>query len=64
MPSQRPTDNKTRLDEPLRHAAPLKEKLNAEDVAQAALFLASPGAAAISGAVLDVWGGTTLSIGG
>jgi enoyl-[acyl-carrier-protein] reductase (NADH) len=44
--------------------APLKEKLNAEDVAEAALFLASPAAKAISGAVLDVWGGTHLSIRG
>ena len=46
------------------HVAPLKEKLNAEDVADAALFLASPSARTISGAVLDVWGGTHLSIRG
>jgi 3-oxoacyl-[acyl-carrier protein] reductase len=58
------TENRTRSAEPPLHAAPLKEKLNAEDVADAALFLASPSAQAISGAVLDVWGGTHLSIRG
>jgi NAD(P)-dependent dehydrogenase (short-subunit alcohol dehydrogenase family) len=58
------TENKARSAEPLAHVAPLKEKLNAEDVAEAALFLASPAAKAISGAVLDVWGGTHLSIRG
>ena len=58
------TDNKTRASEPPAHVAPLKEKLNAEDVAAAALFLASPSARTISGAVLDVWGGTHLSIRG
>ena len=58
------TDNKARTAEPAVHVAPLKEKLNAEDVAAAALFLASPSARTISGAVLDVWGGTHLSIRG
>jgi 3-oxoacyl-[acyl-carrier protein] reductase len=58
------TENRTRSAEPPLHVAPLKEKLNAEDVADAALFLASPSAQAISGAVLDVWGGTHLSIRG
>ena len=58
------TDNKARSAEPPPHVAPLKEKLNAEDVADAALFLASPSARTISGAVLDVWGGTHLSIRG
>src|SRR5438128_395800 len=47
-----------------RREFPLKEKLSAHDVAEAALFLASPAAVAISGAVLDVWGGTHLSIKG
>jgi NAD(P)-dependent dehydrogenase (short-subunit alcohol dehydrogenase family) len=45
-------------------SAPLQEKLDAHDVAEAALFLVSPAAAAISGAVLDVWGGTSVSITG
>ena len=58
------TDNRKLSDEAPRHAAPLEEKLNAEDVAGAALFLVSPAAATISGAVLDVWGGTHLSIEG
>jgi len=58
------TESRTRSAEPPLHVAPLKEKLNAEDVADAALFLASPSAQAISGAVLDVWGGTHLSIRG
>jgi 3-oxoacyl-[acyl-carrier protein] reductase len=58
------TDNKARSAEPASHVAPLKEKLNAEDIADAALFLASPSARTISGAVLDVWGGTHLSIRG
>ncbi len=58
------TENKLRASEPPLHAAPLKEKLNAEDVADAALFLVSPSARAITGAVLDVWGGTHLSIRG
>jgi len=56
------TDNKTRDAAPRPHEAPLKEKLNAEDVADAALFLVSPAAAAITGAVLDVWGGTRVGI--
>lgn len=47
---------------PRPHATPLGEKLNAEDVAGAALFLVSPAAAAITGAVLDVWGGTRVEI--
>jgi 3-oxoacyl-[acyl-carrier protein] reductase len=57
-------ENKTRdLVSPARET-PLKEKLAAHDVAEAALFLASPEARAISGAVLDVWGGTHVSIRG
>jgi 3-oxoacyl-[acyl-carrier protein] reductase len=57
-------DNTTRdLISPAREF-PLKEKLSAHDIAEAALFLASPQARAISGAVLDVWGGTHVSIRG
>ena len=58
------TENKTRDLVAPRREFPLKEKLSAHDVAEAALFLASPAAAAISGAVLDVWGGTHVSIKG
>ena len=58
------TDNKSRELSGRPRATPLQEKLDAHDVAAAALFLVSPGAAAISGAVLDVWGGTTVSITG
>ncbi len=47
---------------PRPHVTPLGEKLNAEDVAGAALFLVSPAAAAITGAILDVWGGTRVEI--
>jgi len=56
------TENKTREEVIRPHEAPLKEKLNAEDVADAALFLVSPAAASITGAVLDVWGGTRIAI--
>ena len=58
------TENKTREMSGRPHASPLQEKLDAHDVAEAALFLVSPAAATISGAVLDVWGGTTISITG
>ncbi|HQR68917.1 MAG TPA: SDR family oxidoreductase, partial [Thermoanaerobaculia bacterium] len=58
------TENKGREEAPRPHEAPLREKLNAEDVAGAALFLVSPAAASISGAVLDVWGGTYVAIHG
>ena len=56
------TDNTSLERTGRQRAAPLKEKLDAHDVAEAALFLVSPAAAAISGAVLDVWGGTSVSI--
>jgi NAD(P)-dependent dehydrogenase (short-subunit alcohol dehydrogenase family) len=56
------TDNKTLELARAPHAEPLKEKLHASDVADAVLFLVSPAAATISGAVLDVWGGTTVAI--
>jgi NAD(P)-dependent dehydrogenase (short-subunit alcohol dehydrogenase family) len=56
------TDNKSLDPDPPAHAEPLKEKLYASDVAEAALFLVSPAAATISGAVLDVWGGTSVGI--
>ena len=56
------TDNKSLELDPPAHAEPLKEKLHARDVAEAALFLVSPAAATITGAVLDVWGGSSLGI--
>ena len=56
------TDNKSRELSGKPHTAPLQEKLDAHDVAGAALFLVSRTAATISGAVLDVWGGTKISI--
>ncbi len=56
------TDSKSGEETPRLHEAPLKEKLNAEDVAASALFLASPAAGSITGAVLDVWGGTRVEI--
>jgi meso-butanediol dehydrogenase/(S,S)-butanediol dehydrogenase/diacetyl reductase len=58
------TDNKSREPSGRPHASPLQEKLDAHDVAEAALFLVSPKAAMITGAVLDIWGGTTVSITG
>jgi NAD(P)-dependent dehydrogenase (short-subunit alcohol dehydrogenase family) len=58
------TENKSREPSGRLHAAPLQEKLDAHDVAGAALFLVSPAAATITGAVLDVWGGTAVSITG
>jgi NAD(P)-dependent dehydrogenase (short-subunit alcohol dehydrogenase family) len=58
------TESGTVESAPRRHADPLREKLNAEDVAAAALFLASAAAASITGAVLDVWGGTRVEIRG
>ncbi|SRR6266545_2510757 len=58
------TDNKSLELSGRPRTAPLKEKLDVHDVAEAALFLVSPAAAAISGAVLDIWGGTSVSITG
>jgi len=58
------TDNKSREASPPKREFPLKEKLRAEDVAEAALFLSSPAAAAITGAVLDIWGGNYVAIKG
>jgi NAD(P)-dependent dehydrogenase (short-subunit alcohol dehydrogenase family) len=43
-------------------AAPLNEKLWPRDVAKAVLFLASDDAAGITGAALEVYGGTHLTI--
>ena len=51
------TDNRARNLEGVGHEKPLEEKLDAFDVAAAALFLLSPAAATVTGAVLDVWGG-------
>lgn len=56
------TDNKSRDLAAGAHAEPLREKLHAFDVADAALFLASPAAATVSGAVLDVWGGNYVAV--
>ena len=56
------TDNKSLDEAPPSHGKPLLEKLHASDVADAALFLVSPAAASITGAVLDVWGGTSVAI--
>ncbi len=58
------TDNKSLEPSVRPRTAPLQEKLDVHDVAEAALFLVSPAAAAISGAVLDIWGGTSVSITG
>jgi NAD(P)-dependent dehydrogenase (short-subunit alcohol dehydrogenase family) len=58
------TDNKSRDESPRPHEAPLKEKLNAEDVAASALFLVSPAASSLTGTVLDIWGGTHVAIKG
>ena len=44
------------------HEEPLAEKLWPRDVARAVLFLASDDAAAITGTVLEVFGGTHLTI--
>ncbi len=56
------TDNKSLDLDPPAHVEPLREKLHAADVAEAVLFLVSPAAATISGAVLDVWGGTSVAV--
>jgi len=37
-------------------------ELHAADVAESVLFLVSPAAASITGAVLDVWGGNFVAI--
>lgn len=58
------TDNKAREPDDRPRSSVLTEKLIPGNVAAAALFLASPAAAAISGAVLDIWGGTHLCIEG
>jgi meso-butanediol dehydrogenase/(S,S)-butanediol dehydrogenase/diacetyl reductase len=56
------TDNRTRNLEAVPHEKPLEEKLDAFDVAAAALYLLSPAAATVTGAVLDVWGGTRVEV--
>lgn len=54
----------TKLDENVAadRAAPLAEKLWPRDVAKVVLFLASDDAAGITGAALEVYGGTHLAI--
>ncbi|MCC6131126.1 MAG: SDR family oxidoreductase [Acidobacteria bacterium] len=56
------TDNRTRDTQVPDHKSPLTEKLFADDIAQAALFLVSPVAETMTGSVLDVWGGTQVKI--
>jgi len=56
------TDNRARNPEGVAHEKPLEEKLDAFDVASVALFLLSPAAATVTGAVLDVWGGTRIEV--
>lgn len=56
------TENRSRNLEASPHDKPLEEKLDAFDVAEAALFLLSPASATITGAVLDVWGGTRVEV--
>lgn len=56
------TENRSRNLEPTPHDKPLEEKLDAFDVAESVLFLLSPAAATITGAVLDVWGGTRVEV--
>ncbi len=56
------TENRSRNLEGVPHERPLEEKLDAFDVAAAALFLLSPAAETVTGAVLDVWGGTRVEV--
>jgi len=56
------TDNRSRGAGGAPHEKPLEEKLDAFDVAAAALFLLSPAAQTVTGAVLDVWGGTRVEV--
>jgi len=58
------TDNRTRNTSGTPHERPLEEKLDAFDVAAAALFLLSPASETVTGAVLDVWGGTRVEVKG
>lgn len=58
------TENRLRETLDVRRQFPLKEKLTGRDVAEAVLFLVSPAASAISGTILDVWGGTHVAIRG
>lgn len=56
------TDNRPRNLGGSTHERPLEEKLDVFDVAESALFLLSPASASVTGAVLDVWGGTRLEV--
>ncbi len=56
------TDNRPRNLSASPHEKPLEEKLDAFDVAASALFLLSPASASVTGAVLDVWGGTRVEV--
>jgi len=55
-------DNRAEEEGTAERAAPLAEKLWPRDVAKAVLFLASDDAAGITGAALEVYGGTHLVI--
>lgn len=56
------TDNRARGLGAAPHEKPLEEKLDAFDVAASALYLLSPASATVTGAVLDVWGGTRVEV--
>lgn len=56
------TNNKEPEEEALPRKAPLSEKLRPRDVASAVLWLASDEAAGITGASIEIYGGTHVTI--